>query len=79
VIDEVDRLLDEERLGQVVLDEAVGVRVDVLDVLQRSGVEVVDADHPVALGQQVVGHVRAQEPGAPADQAGAHRRARIPP
>ena len=51
---------------------------DVLDVLQRAGVEVVDADHPVALGQQVIAQVRAEEPGSAGDDAGAHRRARIP-
>jgi len=33
------------------------LRGDVLDVLQRAGVQVVDADHPVALGQQLVTEV----------------------
>ena len=34
---------------------------DVLDVLQRAGVEVVDADHPVALGEQVIAQMGAEE------------------
>ena len=46
---------------------------DVLDVLQRARVEVVDADHAVAVGEQVIAHVRAEEAGSAADQAGAHR------
>ena len=75
VIDEVDRLVDEERLGEVVLDEEVAVVADVLDVLQRPRVEVVDADHAVTLAEKVVGHMRAEKAGAAADQAGAHRRA----
>ena len=41
----------------------------VLDVLQRARVEVVEADDPVALGEQVLAEVRAEEPGA----AGHHR------
>ena len=54
------------------------VVADVLDVLQRAGVEVVDADHPVALAEQVVAHVRAEEARSAADQAGAHRRRGYP-
>jgi hypothetical protein len=47
---------------------------DVLDVLERAGIEVVEADHPVVLGQQVIAQVRAQKSGSPGDDAGAHRR-----
>ena len=42
-----------------------GVVADVLDVLQRAGVEVVDADHPMPLGEQVIAEVRAEEPAPP--------------
>src|SRR5439155_22786079 len=62
VKDEVDRLLDEPGLREVVVDEdEVGAVLDVLDVLQRAGVEVVDADDAVPLAQEVVAEVRAQE------------------
>ena len=47
---------------------------DVLDVRQRAGLEVVDADHAVAAAQQLVAQVRAEEPGAAGDQAGGHGR-----
>jgi len=35
-----------------------------LNVLKAPGFEVVDADHPVAAGDQVVAEVRAEEPGS---------------
>ena len=69
VVDEVDLLLDEQRLGDVVLEEPELGRLDVLDVLQRAGVEVVDADHPVALVEQVVAEVGAEESGSAGDDA----------
>ena len=49
------------------------VVADVLDVLQRAGLEVVDADHPVPLAEQVLAEVGAEEAGAAGDHAGAHR------
>ncbi len=39
-----------------------------LDVLERARLEVVDADHPVPLLEQVVAEMRAEEPGAAGDQ-----------
>src|SRR5207247_5229295 len=70
--DEVDGLLDEERLGQILVDEdEVGAVLDVLDVLQRARVEVVDADHAMALGQEVVAKVRPEEAGAAGDDRSA--------
>ena len=78
VVDEVDRLLDEQRLGEVVLDERELRRADVVDVLQRPGVEVVDADHPVAVGEQMVAQMRAEKSRPSRNDARAHRVARIP-
>ena len=49
VVDEVDRVVEEERLGDVAVQRDEARVVDVLDVLQRPRVEVVDADHAVAL------------------------------
>ena len=71
MVDEVDRLLDEVRLDDVDVQEleALGV-ADVLDVGQRPGLEVVDADHAVAAREQLVAQVRAEEAGAAGDQAG---------
>ena len=37
------------------------------------GLEVVDADHPVPLAEQVLAEVGAEEAGAAGDHAGAHR------
>ena len=51
--------------------EALGV-ADVLDVRERAGLEVVDADHAVPAREQLVAQVRTQEAGAAGDQAGRH-------
>jgi hypothetical protein len=50
--DMVDLAVEEERLRQIVADEheVIAMRA-VLDVLQRPGVEVVDADRPMARRQ----------------------------
>jgi hypothetical protein len=77
VVDTVDVLVEEERLREVVLEEPEVAVADVLDVLQRAGVEVVDADHPKAVREEAVAEMRAEEPRASRDQAGAHRGARI--
>ncbi len=42
------------------------------EVRDASGREVVDADDAVALGQQSIGEMRADEPGAPGHQDGRH-------
>jgi hypothetical protein len=70
VVDEVDVLLDEERLRQVVVDEDEVPVPDVLEVLKRPGVEVVDADDPVLLREQVVAEVRPQEACPARDDGG---------
>ena len=54
MIDEVDVVVEEQRVGQVLVQERELGIADVLDVLERAGIEVVEADHPVALGQQVI-------------------------
>jgi hypothetical protein len=65
VEDEVDVLVDPDRLGHVVVDEVEALLVPVvLHVLERPGLEVVHADHAVALVEQVIAEVRAEEPGA---------------
>ncbi len=57
VKDEVDGLVDPDPVDDVLVDEGEGPVAKVLDVLERSGLEVVDADHPVVLRQQVVAEV----------------------
>ena len=44
---------------------------------ERPGVEVVDADHPVAAPEQLIAQVRAEESGPSGDYAGTHRAASI--
>jgi len=53
VEDQVDRLVDEDRLRDVVRKEDEGVVGDVLDVRERAADEVVDADDAVAALEQV--------------------------
>ena len=51
----------------VVVEERELVALEVRDVLERAGLEVVDADHPMPLGQQVVAEMRPEEAGAAGD------------
>ena len=74
MVDEVDRLVDLDELGDVVVEEDEALVADVLDVLERARVEVVDADHPVAAPEQVLAQVRAEEARPSGDDAGAHGR-----
>jgi hypothetical protein len=69
VVDEVDRLVDEVRLDdvEVLVHEVLGA--DVLDVGQRAGLEVVDADHAVAALEQLLTEVGPEESRAPGDDA----------
>ena len=73
VVDEVDVLGNVDLLDDVDVAEVEGVVADVLDVLQRPRLQVVDADHPMALAKQVLAQMGAEEPGASGDYAGAHR------
>ena len=66
VVDLVD--LDVEREGDVVAHQLeVRVVQQVDDVVLGAGEEVVDAQHVVAVGQQAVAQVRAEEAGAAGD------------
>ena len=58
-------MLDE---AEVVASEQVG------DVLDAAGEQVVDADDPVAVGEQPLAEVRAEEAGAAGDERGGHAR-----
>ena len=72
MVDEVDRLIDEVGLDDVEVVVHELRRADVLDVGQRAGLEVVDADHAMAAPQQLLAEVRAEEAGAAGDEAGGH-------
>jgi hypothetical protein len=62
VVDEVDRLVDLVVVGDVEhLEPEVRAVLDVPDVLERAGLEVVRADDAVTARQQVVAQVRAEE------------------
>jgi hypothetical protein len=52
VVDVVDRPIDVDVLNDVVVDELeLRAARDVGEILERTGLEVVDAHHPVALGE----------------------------
>ena len=65
--DVVDGLVEPDRLDHVVVDERERVVALVGDVLQRPGLEVVDADDPMPLLEQVIAEVRPEETGAAGD------------
>ena len=57
VVDEVDRLIDEVRLDDVEVHMDEVVAADVLDVGERAGLQVVDADHAMAAREQLIAQV----------------------
>ena len=59
-------------LRQVVVEEDEVARADVLDVLKRPGVEVVDADHPIARSEQMIAEMGAEKPAPPVTSARGH-------
>ena len=63
VVDEVDRPVDLQVPGHVVVDEEEAPRPVVLDVLQRAGFQVVDTDHAVTTLEQRVTEMRTEETG----------------
>jgi hypothetical protein len=74
VVDEVHIALDVEVLGHVVVDEVEILAAEVLDVLERPGVEVVYADDAGAAFDQVIAEMRAEKAGSAGDDRGGHRR-----
>ena len=70
--DEVDRLVHLVVRRDVEHLEAEAPVADVVDVLERAGVEAVHADHPVAAREQEVAEVGAEEPGTARDERGRH-------
>ena len=69
--DEVHRLVEKEKLRDVLLDELeVPVAGKVGDVLDGAGNEVVNADNTMAAGEQQVGQVRAKKTRGAGDDAG---------
>jgi hypothetical protein len=73
VVDEVDVVGDVDVGGDVDVAELEVVLADVGDVLERAGLEVVEADHPIALGEQMLAEVRAEKAGTAGNHAGRHR------
>src|SRR4029077_12998817 len=60
--DRIDRSIEVERLGYVVVDHLeTAPPLEVLDVAGDAGNQVVDADDVVAIGQQTLAEVRSEE------------------
>src|SRR2546428_5185423 len=57
---------------QVEERELLAVAARLGQIRDAAGRQVVDADHAVALGQQPIREMRADEPGAPGHQGGRH-------
>src|SRR5262249_54245286 len=74
VEDEIDGLVDGDVLRDVVVHEDELVLADVLHVLKGACYEAVDADDAVALGEDVVAEVGAEEPGSTGDDGRGHCR-----
>ena len=72
VVDEVDGLVDRDRVDHVVIQEREGIVAQVLDVLERRHDEVVQADHAVAALEQRFAEMRAEEAGAAGDEGRGH-------
>jgi hypothetical protein len=68
VVDEVDRLVDLVVLGDVEHLEPEAGLADVTDVVERAGLEVVDADHAMAALEQEIADVRAEKAGTAGDK-----------
>ena len=68
VVHEVDRLVDPDLLDHVVIHERERVVAQVIDVLERRRLEVVDADHPVPAPEQRLAEVGAEEARAAGDE-----------
>ena len=72
VVDEVDRLVDRDRMADVVVEEREVV-AEVLDVRQRARLEVVETDDPMTSLEERLAQVGAEETGAAGHERGRHR------
>ena len=72
VEDDVDRLVDRDVLDDVVVEEDEGVVADVVEVRERPGLEVVEAQHPVAALEERLAEMRAEKACAAGDERGRH-------
>ena len=72
VIDEIDPLLDPDRLRQIMRDERELVLPHVLDVRQRARLQIVDTDDPVTPLQQCVTEMRTEKAGTAGDDRSRH-------
>jgi hypothetical protein len=61
VIHKVHRLGDVDEPGDVMLDEHEILAPQMADVLERSGIEIVDADDSVTARDEVIAEVGAEE------------------
>jgi hypothetical protein len=77
VVDEVHGLVDLVVARDVEHLEPEVLAPDVLDVVERPRLEVVDADHPVPASEQVITEMRAEEAGAARYQRGWHPLGRV--
>ena len=73
VEDEVERLVDRDVLDHVVVHEDERVVSQVLDVRERSGLEVVEADDAMPALEERLAQMRAEEACAAGDEGGWHR------
>jgi hypothetical protein len=73
VVDDVYRLIEKEGLGEIVMNEVeVRTVLQVLDVLERPRVEVVDTDNAIPFAEKEVAQVRAEQPGSATYNRSAH-------
>ena len=72
-LENIAHIRDVDVLGDVGVAELEFLVADVRDVLQRAGLEVVEAEHAMSLPEQVLAEVGAEETGAAGDYAGRHR------
>jgi len=72
VEDHVDRFVELDVLGHVLVDELEVLVPDVLDVLERARVQVVDAHDTVPFRKQEIAQVRAQKARTAGDDSDRH-------
>ena len=73
VVDEVQLVLHRDPLAHVVVHERERVIPKVGDVRERACLEVVETENAVALLEQCLAEVGAEEPGATGDEGRGHR------